>query len=363
MNADHPMAAHDEVTPAESLEGLELESGWVVLKKVERLNGQTGGHFSVGYLARNIEDHSLAFLKALDFSEALQSDDLLSALDEAVGTFRFEKEMLELCADHGMTHVVRALDSGFVRVDGGPLGRVPYLLFEPAEGDVRRAITNFGSVDRNWAISLLHEVSVGLQQMHLAQVAHQDLKPSNVLTYDSAKQFKISDLGCSSLKGRGCPRDGKKVPGGWSVAPPELQYGELSPDWIVRRVAADLYALGSLGVFLFTGLSMNAVVRAHIAEGKDCTSWMGTFRDVFPFVRDAYERAFNEISTCFEDPISVELFAVLKELCEPDPSLRGSLAHRGNALEQYAVQRYVSRLALLARRVAFAEKVIIRNGS
>lgn len=353
---------HDEVAPAERLEGLVLDSGWTVQGKVERLKGQTGGHFSVGYLARHNERGDIAFLKALDFSEALQSEDLFSAIEEAVGSFRFEKEMLELCAGEGMTHVVRALDSGFVRVDSGALGRVPYLLFEPAEGDVRKAITTFGYVDRNWAISLLHEVAVGLQQLHLAQLAHQDLKPSNVLTYDSGSAFKISDLGCASLKGRGCPRDAKNVPGGWSVAPPELQYGQLSSDWVVRRVAADLYALGSLGVFLFTGLSMNAVVRNHIGDGKDCGSWRGTYRDVFPFVRDAYEKAFEQIAGCFSDSVSQELFQMLKELCEPDPDLRGNPSHRGSSFEQYAVQKYVSRLALLARQVAYAERRVVRHG-
>lgn len=355
------VAVSDELSPAEQLEGLVLESGWTVLKKIERLKGQTGGHFSVGYLAQN-EAGELAFLKALDFSQALQSEDLFAALEEAIGSFRFEREMLDLCAGQGMTHVVRALDSGFIRIDSGPLGRVPFLLFEPAEGDVRKAISSFGFVDRNWAIALMHEVAVGLQQLHLAQLAHQDLKPSNVLTYESGKQFKISDLGCASLKGRGCPRDGMRVPGGWSVAPPELQYGQLSSDWLVRRVAADLYALGSLGVFLFTGLSMNAVVRQHIADGKDCLSWRGTYREVFPFVRDAYERAFEEIATCFSDPVSADLLAILKELCEPDPELRGSPAHRGSLFEQYSAQRYVSRLALLSRRVAYAERKIVRNG-
>lgn len=348
-----------EKAPAALLAGLVTDSGWKIAERVKRLDGQTGAAFSVGYLAVG-DEGQIAFLKALDFSSALKDENPVAALDVAVQAYKYEEEMVMLCSNRKMTRIVRALESGYIRVDSTTLGRVPYLLFEPAEGDVRKAIASFDVVTLEWSLSLLHEVAVGLQQLHQENIAHQDLKPSNVLTFPERALFKLTDLGCSSQKGRNCPRDHKRVAGGWSVAPPELTYGEVSEDWIVRRVAADLYALGSLAVFLVTGASMNAIVRHHLPEGKDAISWRGTFREVLPFVRQAYEDAFEFIFPSFEiGPIAQELFRIVRELCEPDPLLRGYRA-RAATYQQYSIQRYVSRLANLRAQARYAARTILR---
>ena len=349
-----------EMSPAARLAGAETLSGWKIGERIKRLDGQTGASFSVGYLATN-QRGQIAFLKALDFSDALQQENSIQALETAIRAYSYEEEMVMLCSDKRMTRIVRALESGYIQVDASTLGRVPYLLFEPAQGDVRKAIMSFDAVTLNWAVTLLHEVAVGLQQLHFANIAHQDLKPSNVLTFEGKEKFKLSDLGCSSLRGRDCPRDGKKVPGGWSVSPPELQYSEISGEWVVRRVAADLYSLGSLAVFLFAGASMNAVVRDFIPEGKDYMSWRGGFREVFPFVRQAYDEGFEFISDAFEgSAVGADVFQLVKELCEPDPLLRGN---RGFAdpSQQYSIQKYVSKLGKLRARTAYAEKVALRQ--
>lgn len=349
-----------ELPPAARLAGLELASGWRVLERVERLDGQTGGSFSVGYLAGN-EDGSVAFLKALDFSKALQDENQLEAIAKSVDAFRFEQDLLDVCEKKNMTRVVRALDSGYVRVDNTQLGRVPYLLFEPADGDIRKTIIGFDEVKVSWIFSILHEVALGLEQLHYAQVAHQDLKPSNVLSFVRDNSFKISDLGCASRKDLGGPRDGLRVAGGWSIAPPELAYGEKSDDWVVARVAADLYSLGSLIVFLFSGASMNAIVRSFIPEEKQALTWRGTYREVLPFVVDAYSRAFEEIAQSLEGRHSNETISIIRQLCEPDPLRRGDPRWIGKTNQQYDVRRYVSRLGSLRRRAQYEMKTVAKK--
>lgn len=348
-----------ERSAAWRLAGITTESGWKVGERIERLDGQTGSAFSVGYLATNPKGQ-IAFLKALDFSWALQQENAVLAMNSAISAYLYEEEMVMMCAEKKMTRIVRALESGYVQIDATALGKVPYLLFEPAEGDVRKAILTFDAVTLEWAISLLHEVAVGLQQLHSSNIAHQDLKPSNVLTFNTRERFKLTDLGCSSMKGRNCPRDSNKVPGGWSVAPPELQYGELSTDWLVRRVASDLYALGSLAVFLFAGASFNAVTRQLLPEGKDPISWQGGFREVFPFLRQASDNAFALIQPAFPGPIGAGVFQIVKELCEPDPLLRGSTGFK-ESWQQYSIQKYVSRLGNLRAKAAHAAKLELRK--
>ncbi len=348
-----------ELPPAARLEGMELPSGWVVLSRVKRLDGQTGSAFSIGYLARNDDNGQTAFLKALDFSEALQEENMLEALGKAIDAYKFEQTLLELCADRHMNRVVRALGSGYIKVDDSQLGRVPYLLFEPADGDIRKALATFGQVELAWALRLLHEVAHGLEQLHYAQVAHQDLKPSNVLTFSETGEFKVSDLGCASRKGIRSPRDDKRVPGGWSVAPPELRYDERHADWVVSRVAADLYSLGSLAVFLFAGASMNAIVSAHLPEEMEPMFWRGTYREVLPFIVEAHSKALIEMEPCFSGAIPAAVFDIVKQLCEPDPLRRGDPKSIGRSHEQYDVRKYVSRLGVLMRRAQYAQKQVL----
>ena len=57
-------------TPAQMLEGLEIEGGWRIGKRVPN-PPSTGGHFSESYLVEAVDGSGRkAFLKALDFSAA-----------------------------------------------------------------------------------------------------------------------------------------------------------------------------------------------------------------------------------------------------------------------------------------------------
>ena len=47
----------------------------------------------------------------------------------------------------------------------------------------------------------MHHIATGLFQLHSAAVAHQDLKPSNVLVFDHSIS-KVADLGSASVKGK-----------------------------------------------------------------------------------------------------------------------------------------------------------------
>jgi serine/threonine protein kinase len=99
------------------------------------------------------------------------------------------------CRNRKLSKVVCAIDDGIVTVDAdNPLGRVPYLILELAESDVRAELEKHKRFDTAMALRTLHHVAVGLDQLHRNGISHQDLKPSNVLLFQN-KVSKVGDLG------------------------------------------------------------------------------------------------------------------------------------------------------------------------
>lgn len=240
------------VRPADCLAGMELNDDWVVDSIIHRPPTSTGGHFSVGYSATHTEDGKKGFLKAFDFSSALASPDPAQALNDLTDAYLYERNILEKCRDKRMRRIVVPLSGGAVNVRGsfGPLSRVVYLIFELADGDIRAQISKWQIIDVAWAFRSLHHSALGLQELHNAGIAHQDLKPSNVL-YFPTEGTKISDLGRAKDIQIPSQQDGFQVPGDIGYAPPEQWYG-----WGVsadneHRFLADIYHLGSLIFFSF----------------------------------------------------------------------------------------------------------------
>ena len=69
---------------ATRLAGLELDGGWRVLHLLEPSPTSTGGNFSSGYEVESARGKR-AFLKALDYSRAMQSPDPAMALNAMTG--------------------------------------------------------------------------------------------------------------------------------------------------------------------------------------------------------------------------------------------------------------------------------------
>jgi hypothetical protein len=123
--------------PAYQLAGLALAGGWRVVAPVTTTPAATGGCFSVGYYVERA-DGTRGFLKALDYSRALQSPDPPSALKPLVDAFEHERNLLTLCRAKKMSRIATAITHGSVDVPGGGfLSRVSYLIFERADRDAR----------------------------------------------------------------------------------------------------------------------------------------------------------------------------------------------------------------------------------
>ena len=126
---------------AEALTGLDLDGGWHVDESVKQRTKGTGGYSSFSYIASKKEGEK-AFLKALDFSSALQSEDQSRSLYELTSAYEHERGLLHQCKDKKLRHVVVPLADGTAKVSDifEPLDRVPYLIFPRAQGDIRAEV-------------------------------------------------------------------------------------------------------------------------------------------------------------------------------------------------------------------------------
>jgi len=333
--------------PAEQLQGRKLDQGWTVSERIERRAKATGGTFSVGYVLESPE-HGRAYLKALDFSAALKSDDPSTALQAMTAAYNFERDLCRLCRERRLSRVVRAIDDGRLVVDpANPATVVQYLVFELADGDIRSQLDSIDRFDTAWALRSLHHIATGLQQLHTVGVAHQDLKPSNVLVFQNVS--KVADLGRAATRGSLGPFDRLPVAGDASYAPPELLYGWQDADWSRRRLGCDAYLLGSMVVFFFARVSMTPLVLSELHADHHWKNWGGDFAEILPYLRDAFGRALHKFVCDVPTELSTELVQLVRELCEPDPTRRGFPQDVGNS-SQFSLHRYISRFDRLASR-------------
>lgn len=337
-------------TPAQRLGGIELQDGWRVIDTIPRSPGGTGGYFSHGYLVQS-QAGIKAYLKALDYSAALRDHDPARALQQITTLYNFERDLCVKCRNSKLDRVVNVLADGSVTVDpNDPASAVQYLIFELAEGDVRSQMDRIDHIDNAWILRSLHHVATGLKQLHGVGVAHQDLKPSNVLMFEE-QISKVADLGRASSRGETTPYDEELVAGDMAYAPPELLYGHIDPDWNRRRLACDMYLLGSLLAFFYTRSSLTSLIKTELAPDHLWTSWGETYDDVLPYVRDAFGKAVVAFGREVPEGIREVLVNVLRQLGEPDPKFRGSPSRRGgSAASQFSLEQYISKFDLLASR-------------
>ncbi len=342
------MSGHSKQLPRR-LTGLVLPGGWRVLAPLALRAAAPGGISWQGYLVESA-DGVRAFLKALDYAAAAPGQPLTpGALRVMTSAYRFERDLLLQCSERGLSRVVTALGSGDVRfADGPPPNLVEYLIFELADGDLARMADLGERFDLAWALRALAHLATGLRQLHALGIAHQDLKPENVLLFGGG--LKLGDLGRATRRGGG-PLDDLEIAGDVGYAPPELLYGRPDPDWDHRRLGCDAYLLGSMAVYFVTGSPMTALWTAELELRHRWQIWQGPFDEVMPHLRPAFERAVIDFAAKLPAPFAEPLETIVRQLCEPDPRRRGHprdrLAPFGSPFD---LARYAAELDLLAER-------------
>jgi serine/threonine protein kinase len=351
-----------------SLLGRDLDDGWKVIEPVgwqldpngipvQAGDPGSGGNFSAGYRVK--KGDRIAFLKAIDLSQAMNKRDVISELKKIVDTAAFEKSLCRLCGERRMDRVVLALTSGDIVTGPNLQDTVPYIIFELADGDVRRRIRLVdANVRSHWIFRAIQNAAVGLTQLHSASVAHQDVKPSNVLHFEAQRTFKIGDVGRAIQEGIPVPHEKYGIAGDPAYAPPELLYGHFIPDWRTRRLGCDLYMFGSLIAFFFLGqgltpLMINKIEPTFLPRSRG-GSWGGTYIEALPIVRRVFSDVLEELSIRVPIEFEEDVVKSVRELCEPDPVLRGHPLNRRTS--QFDLSRYVSLFDLLSAKAAVSSR-------
>lgn len=350
------------VTPKSQLLGKTLASGWLLTERLEPTTGSSGGTFGVGYKATRGDE--IAFVKAIDFVEALSAADPLSELTKLSSVANFEKDVLSFCAQRGMSRVLKFIGHEYVSSDstGNPLTNVSCLIMEAGTEDLRRLFNTKGAGSCAWNLQVLRDVSQAIAQLHKGGIAHQDIKPSNVIEVASngteGKMMKVGDLGRVVRREHAGPFDGMHWPGDGRYAPPERWYRYLPPNWSDARDASDAYMLGSLMVYLFTGTTIQSLVFNHLPPAFSPGTWTGSFdQDLIAVLVDAHSRVLNQyLLPQLEPAIADGLFALARNLTNPDPLKRGDINARKQSGRPVGMDRIHQKLNTLALTAMAVER-------
>lgn len=334
--------------PAEQLEGITLPGGWKVIHRFVRPRQATGGNFSVGYMVEK-SDGRRAFLKALDYSDAFATQDPALVLQAMTTAYNFERDLLNRCRDANLNRIVVPIDDGSIQIDPANIySVVQYIILELAEGDVRSRLTQTKSFDLAWALRSLHHISVGMLQLHSRDVVHQDVKPSNVLVFGPTLS-KLTDVGQASIRGTRGPND-DSIGGDPAYLPPEVLYEDVSPTWD-QRLACDAYLLGSMVVFFFVRTGMTGLLLSKLPASQHWKAWGGDYEQVLPYLRHAFGQCVFEIAESVPKRVRIPIESTIRQLCEPDPGLRGHPLNRAQIGNSYSLLRYPALFDTLAKKV------------
>lgn len=342
---------------AHSLLNYTLKSDWKVIEKITKSDNSTGSFFSVCYIVE--KDGEVCFLKAFDFAKFFQISepgrDIVDIMGDMITAYQYERDLSKHCKDKHVTKVAFVKEAGQEIVNGYTVSIVPYLIFDLADGDVRSKLDYSNKLDFAWKLNSLHDIAVALKQLHGIDVAHQDLKPSNILLF--RKECKLGDLGRSICKDIEGPYNKLAFTGDFNYAPPEIMYRYFDNDWNKRVYATDCYLLGSMVVFYFSGISMSALLLKHIPEKFRWEVWRGAFEEIKPYLAEGFTKAIHEFRNSIHNTyFKNELSDMIEQLCFPFPEKRG---HPKNVLStgnNFNLERFVTRFDYLSKKAEYELK-------
>jgi len=351
-------------SPASLLTGHTLASGWTLTQQLSKTPGGSGSNFCVGYFAER--NGQKAFVKAMDFVKALRAADPVSELGKLTSLAMFEREAMELCDAANLSRLIRLMSSEYVNLDPNknPMNQVYCLIMEIGAGDLRKQLSQIGVFSCSTVFAILADVALGMSQLHRHGVAHQDVKPSNVISMTDMSVpkeavFKVGDLGRVVRKDRTGPYDTMSWPGDPHYAPPERWYRLVPSQWTDAREASDAYMLGSLVFFLFTGIPLQPILVSKLPPLMHPGAWTGGYTE--PLILVLRSLQLNIISDMLVPQVPPSLVdplvAIVKDLIDPDPARRGDKRARAQAGNPVGLDRFVPRFRQLSNQAGVLERV------
>lgn len=327
---------------------------WKIIHKREKTIEDNSGAFSSCYEVED-DDGNIGFLKAFNIRYALQAvGNTMDRLHEMTERFTYERDLHSFCRERGMNRVVAAIDHGEYAKSSGDVP-VPYLVFEVAKGNLKN-VNILEDPDIAWKLSAFHGALVGTSQLHQERIAHQDIKPSNILIFGSMHS-KICDLGSATKSDLGFrwnqPED---MLTDLRYAPIELLYHYYSSDWDTRRFGADLFMLGGLLSYMVSGITVLSGILSKLPQEQHWRLNQTSFKEALPNIMMAYHETIREIEVEIPEPIRNSIVEVIYQLSYPLPEERGNPPKIIGKVAKYSLRRYIS----IVDRIAKEYRVLMR---
>ena len=323
---------------------------WFVKEKRIKKDEDNSGAFSSGYIVVD-EDGNLGFLKAFNYLYAFKVlNKSVDTLNRMTGMFKYERDLLSFCSEYKMRRVVTALDSGEY-IEPGDHIPVPYLVFELAQGNLSkvRALEN---PDLVWKLRSFHGALVGLSQLHYKMIAHQDIKPSNILVFGK-EVSKISDLGCATQFGN----ESDWQTGDARYLPVELLYKHIDSDWEIRRFGADFFMMGGLLTFLLADSNFLSLMMSKVPTDFQPFTFGGTYEQAIPYIMKAYYDTLDEVKVILHSTVEDEIIQMISEMTHPILEKRGNPQNLPIVRQKrFSLQKYISIVDRLSKKVAWIKK-------
>jgi len=327
------------------LVGSPLTGGWVI--REPRHVQRDSASACRSYVAEN-EKGEHAFVKVLD----PRANGSLEEAQKHLSLFIYEKDVVDVCGSRHMHRVIRGLEYGTLKTPEPFSMSLHYLIFEWADCDLRSQIDLDERSHLAVVLRWLHHAATGLQQLHFSEIAHQDIKPANILVMPN-RTAKLGDLG--RAHSQSIPRPNLKEERDPTYTAPELLYGG-SIQSFDDRCAVDMYAFGGLAFFLVTGMSLNAELTRELAPMHHWATWRGALEDAMPYVRRAFEVVMQRAISNLDPAVLGRLAPAMRQLCDPDPMQRGHPSNRAGNGPRFGFQRYVSIFNVLASEAEWRRK-------
>jgi hypothetical protein len=133
-----------------------------------------------------------------------------------------------------------------------------------------------------------------------------------------------------------------------------LLYSQFEPDWEKRTFSTDCYLLGSMIVFYFTGVNMNALLRENLDDQFSWEYWQGSFPAIKDYLVESFQKAIHEFSLSLKNIyLKEELVKLVTYLCFPLPEKRGHAKNLKLNGDQYNLERFVGTLNLLHEKARY----------
>ena len=230
-----PAGAHDEMFEKIAKEYREISGDYRIGEPIGR------GGCAVVLEAWRLSDDMHVVIKVIQLSAGFDEKEAKVAIE------RFMREA-KLIASLHEKHIVQCVDYGCYQ-------GTPAMVLEFVNGlSLDQLIAKYGTIPLEYSTGIIRQLLSALVDTHAQKIIHRDIKPGNIMVFDSPPPFEIRvlDFGISSvqdgLQSQTLMTQQGNVRGTPSYMAPELFTGETK-----ASIESDLYAVGLVYYECLTG--------------------------------------------------------------------------------------------------------------